>query len=131
MRKKILIGVVSLVAGVSLWFGLGIAGASAHTTHKVAVHRSSESETSADTDNIQSGDQTTPDTARSAVHHTAKTAVRSSASADPSGATGPDPSGTEGESTTPETDNVDCQQVGNFDGVNQAGTGPGCDGSGT
>ena len=40
-------------------------------------------------------------------------------------------SDTESEQTTPnEGDNVDCQQQGDFQGVNAAGTGPGCNGTG-
>jgi hypothetical protein len=135
-KKKILFGVVPLVAAVGLWFGLGIAGAKPHVAvhaHQAVAHtavahtaahakapraasKSSEDPTSTDTDNVQSGDQTSPDSATASV--------RSSSASE-------DPSGSEGESTTPETDNVDCQQDGNFDGVNAAGTGPGCDGSGT
>ncbi len=134
LRKKILIGVVPLVAVLGLWLGLGIALARpyvavharpavvhanvAHANATGKVSRSSEDPSGTDTDNVQSGDQTTPDTAKAAVHR---------ASEDPSGTEGE----SEGESTTPETDNVDCQQDGNFEGVNTAGTGPGCDGSGT
>lgn len=131
MRKKILLGVVPLVVVLGLWFALGLASAkpravvharpavvhakavrakaTVKTANAVKASKSSEDPSGTDTDNVQSGDQTTPDT---------------------TGAT-EDPSGTEGESSTPETDNVDCQQDGNFDGVNAAGTGPGCDGSGT
>ena len=131
-KKKILLGVVPLVAAVGLWFGLGNASAKPHVAvhahqavaHTAAAHakapraasKSSEDPSGPDTDNVQSGDQTTPDSATASV--------RSSSASE-------DPSGSEGESTTPETDNVDCQQDGNFDGVNAAGTGPGCDGSGT
>jgi hypothetical protein len=130
-KKKILFGVVPLVAAVGLWFGLGIASAKPHVAvhahpavaHTAAAHakaheaaaKSSEGPSGTDTDNVQSGDQTSPDSS--------KASVRSSSASE-------DPSGSEGESTTPETDNVDCQQDGNFEGVNAAGTGPGCDGSG-
>jgi hypothetical protein len=124
MKKKFLIGtLVSVVASFGLWAGLGNI-ASAHSvvakarpahvvTHavKTSAHRSASSKdpSGSDTDNVQSGDQTSPDT-------------------ESTGGSEGDPSG-EGAST--ETDGVDCQQDGNFDGVNAAGTGPGCDGSGT
>ena len=129
MRKKLLIGtVVPLVAAVGLWFGLaGNATAHAPRTHRVSskaapavVHRSKPATRSAprarskastaeatatDGDNVQSGDQSAPDTAAGE-------------------------SGTETETTSPETDNVDCQQEGDFQGVNTGGTDPNCNGSG-
>ena len=123
MKKKFLIGtLVSVVASFGLWAGLGNiasahpvvakaqpAGVVTHTV-KTSAHRSASSEdpSGSDTDNVQSGDQTSPDT-------------------ESSGSSEGDPSS---EGTSTETDGVDCQQDGNFDGVNAAGTGPGCDGSG-
>ena len=123
MKKKFLIGtLVSVVASFGLWAGLGSI-ASAHpalakaqpahvATHtaKTSTNRSDPSEdpSGSDTDTVQSGDQSSPDTESTG-----------SAAGDPSG-----------EGTSTETDGVDCQQDGNFDGVNAAGTGPGCDGSG-
>jgi hypothetical protein len=124
MKKKFLIGtLVSVVASFGLWVGVGgIASAhpvvanaqSAHVvTHvaKTSANQSAPSEdpSGSDTDNVQSGDQTSPDTVSS----------------------GGSEGDTSGEGTSTETDGVDCQQDGNFDGVNAAGTGPGCDGSGT
>lgn len=120
--KKLLIGtLVSAVASLGIWAGLGnIASAKpvavkARPAHavvaavtKAAPNRSgSEDPSGTDTDNVQSGDQTSPDTGT------------------------PTEGESSGEGTTTETDGVDCQQDGNFDGVNAAGTGPGCDGSGT
>ena len=56
--KKIVIGtLIPLVASLGLWLGMGAASA----THKAPAQRN-EVSTGADTDNIQSGDQTTPDT---------------------------------------------------------------------
>jgi len=58
VKKKIVIGtLVPLVASLGLWLGMGAASA----THKAPAQRN-EVSTGADTDNIQSGDQTTPDT---------------------------------------------------------------------
>jgi hypothetical protein len=123
MKRKILIGaVISTVASLGLWLGLGSA-ASAHPAKaqpaRVAVAHAgtatspssdpTEEPSGADGDAVQSGDQTSPDTG----------------SADGTDA------GSTGEGTSTETDGVDCQQDGNFDGVNAAGTGPGCNGSGT
>jgi hypothetical protein len=124
VKKKVLIGtLVSTVASVGLWLGLGSV-ASAQPVHArpavaaVATHAKaaataaasdpSEDPSGADTDTVQSGDQTTPD----------------------NGSETGSESGSETDSGT-ETDGVDCQQDGNFDGVNAAGTGPGCEGSGT
>jgi hypothetical protein len=127
VKKKVLIGtLVSTVASLGLWLGLGdIASAQPVTarpavaavaiaTHAKAAATAAESDPSedpsgADTDNVQSGDQTSSD--------------NGSAEGSESG------SQTEGSDT--ETDGVDCQQEGDFEGVNAAGTGPGCDGSGT
>lgn len=124
MKKKFLIGtLVSVVASFGLWAGLGSI-ASAHPiatkaqpahvvshTAKTSADTSDPSEdpSSSDTDTVQSGDQTSSDT----------------------GSTGGSEGDTSGEGTSTETDGVDCQQDGNFDGVNAAGTGPGCNGSGT
>ncbi len=136
MKKKLLIGaVVPLVASLGLWAGLANASAAHAPTHRPT---SGEVTTGVDTDNLQVGDQTTPD--KAALH-------ASNASEDPAGSdtdnvqsgdqTAPDNAGetsedpsSEGEATTPENDGVDCQQDGNSDGVNAAGSGPGCDGSG-
>lgn len=136
-RRYVIGAAIPLVVSLGLWLGLGSASAARAPKHrpvsaqvmtgvqsnnfevggrakldtalpnKVAVYASSTSENpnGPDTDNVQSGDQNSLD--------------------DPS----EDPS-SEGESTTPESDGVDCQQDGNFEGVNAAGTGQGCDGSG-
>jgi hypothetical protein len=124
MKKKLLTGtLVSVVASFGLWAGIaGIASAhpvvtaarSAHVVTHVAKTSANQSDPSedpsgSDTDNVQSGDQTSPDI----------------------GSTGGSEGDPSGEATSTETDGVDCQQDGNFDGVNTAGTGPGCDGSGT
>jgi hypothetical protein len=124
MKKKFLIGtLVSVVASFGLWAGIGgIASARpivanvrpAHVvthTAKTSADTSDPSEdpSGSDTDNVQSGDQTSSDT----------------------GSTGGSEGDQSSEGTSTETDGVDCQQDGNFDGVNAAGTGPGCDGSGT
>jgi len=123
MKKKLLIGiVVPTVASLGLWLGLG-SSASAQSVKarpaQVAVTHAgttmsrssdpSEDPSGTDGDTVQSGDQTSPDT----------------------GSTDGTDTGSAGEGTTTETDGVDCQQDGNFDGVNAAGTGPGCTGSGT
>ena len=61
MRKKIVIGaLVPLVAALGLWLAMGSASAT-HTAHKTKAQWN-EVSTGADSDNIQSGDQTTPDT---------------------------------------------------------------------
>jgi hypothetical protein len=124
MKKKFLIGaLVSVVASLGLWAGLGsIASAhpiaaNARPAHVVTHSANASADTSdpsedpsgSDTDNVQSGDQTSSDT----------------------GSTGGSEGDQSSEGTSTETDGVDCQQDGNFDGVNAAGTGPGCDGSGT
>ena len=124
MKRKLLIGMLaSVLASFGLWVSIGgIASAhpvvaKAHPAHvltqtvKTSATRSDPSEdpSGSDTDNVQSGDQTSPDT-------------------ESTGGSEGDPPG---EGTSTETDGVDCQQEGNFDGVNAAGTGPGCDGSGT
>jgi hypothetical protein len=120
VKKKVLIGtLVSTVASVGLWLGLGSV-ASAQPVHArpavaaVATHAKaaataaasdpSEDPSGADTDTVQSGDQTSPDNGSE--------------------------TGSESDPGT-ETDGVDCLQDGDFDGVNAAGTGPGCEGSGT
>lgn len=126
MKKNVLIGaLVSTIASLGLWLGLGsvasaqpvtarpavaavVAQAKAATNAKAAA-TAAEDPSGADTDSVQSGDQTTPDTGSAEASETE----------------------TETESSDTETDGVDCQQVGSFDGVNAAGTGPGCDGSGT
>ena len=66
MRKKILIGaVVPVVASLGLWLGYG-GGAAAHATgNRTAVSQSEEVTTGPDTDNIQSGDQTSSDNSNS------------------------------------------------------------------
>jgi hypothetical protein len=121
MKKKILIGTVaSIVASVGLWLGLGSAASAQPVTVRpavaaVAIHAKaanaaddpSEDSSGPDTDTVQSGDQTSPDNGAAEELET------------------------ETEGSGAETDGVDCQQAGNFDGVNAAGTGPGCDGSGT
>lgn len=132
--KKLLIGtLVSAVASLGIWAGLGNVAAAkpvavkarpAHvvkaTVAKAAVTRAapkkaSDNPSGTDPDNVQSGDQTAPDTGAAAeAESSSESAAESS-----------------GEGTTTETDGVDCQQDGSFDGVNAAGTGPGCDGSGT
>ncbi len=124
MKKKVLIGaIVSTVASVGLWLGLGtvasaqpviarpaVADVSSHAkaTPTAAESDPSEDSSGGDTDTVQSGDQTTPDDGAE---------------------TGSETESESGSGT--ETDGVDCQQDGNFDGVNGAGTGPSCDGSGT
>ncbi|MEO8422425.1 MAG: hypothetical protein ABI595_00770 [Actinomycetota bacterium] len=123
MKKNVRItAIVSIVASVGLWLGLGsvasaqpviarpaVADVSSHAKATPTAAESDPSEDSSDdADTVQSGDQTTPDDGTEAGSETESE----------SGA------GTE-------TDGVDCQQDGNFDGVNAAGTGPGCDGSGT
>jgi hypothetical protein len=121
MKKKILIGTVaSIVASVGLWIGLGSAASAQPVTVRPAVAAvaiSAKSATAAEdpsedpsgpeTDTVESGDQTSPD----------------------NGAAEGTETETEGSGT--ETDGVDCLQEGNFEGVNAAGSGPGCDGSGT
>jgi cytoskeletal protein RodZ len=128
MRKRFLVGaVIPLVVALGIWLGLG-AGAAPHHVGKAPAsvskavvksaldartltvkHARSGGESSAsDNDNVQSGDQSTPDTSASETESESES---------------------EGD-TTSETDNVDCQQQGEFEGVNAAGTGPGCDGSG-
>lgn len=123
MKKKVLIGtLVSTVASLGLWLGLGSAASAqpvkarpaqvavaGHTRGATAESDPSEDPSGADTDTVQSADQT---------------------SADNGSATGSE-SGSGAEGSDTETDGVDCQQEGNFDGVNAAGTGPGCDGTGT
>ena len=123
MKKRLWIGtLVSTIASLAIWMGLGSTAsaqpaakarpAQVAVTHsgKTAASESDPSEdpSGTDGDTVQSGDQTTPD----------------SGSAD-----GTEAGSTE-QGTSTETDGVDCQQEGNFDGVNAAGTGPGCDGSG-
>lgn len=122
MKKKLIAAILPVVAALGLWAGLGSnaaanAGAKVAPKHaavaqvtKAANRADSENPSSPDGDNVQSGDQTTPDTGSASENSSEGTS--------------------ESESTTPETDGVDCQQDGNFDGVNAAGTGPGCDGSG-
>jgi hypothetical protein len=121
---------VPLLAALGLWFGLGAgaaarphrapAGASRAAVKVVTVsHRTKAikakhataalGESATDPDNLQSGDQSAPDSSASESESESES---------------------EGD-TTNETDNVDCQQQGEFQGVNAAGTGPGCDGSGT
>jgi hypothetical protein len=124
MKKRILIGTLaSIVASVGLWVVLGSAASAQPVTVRpavaaVAIHAKaaataaedpSEDPSGPDTDTVQSGDQTSPD----------------------NGAAEGAETGTETEDSSTETDGVDCQQEGNFDGVNAAGTGSGCDGSGT
>ena len=122
VKKKVLIGpLVSTVASLGLWLGLGSVASAQPVTarpavaavaaHAKAAATSAESDTSedpsgTDTDTVQSGDQTGPDNGSA------------------------DGSETETEGSDTETDGVDCEQDGNFDGVNAAGTGQGCDGSG-
>ena len=126
MRKKIVAGtVISLVAVLGLWLGVG-GSASAHVPGKrvgsirpaagvasvsrglMQTHAPRSSADTSDGDNVQSGDQNAPDTSASESE-----------------------SETSGEGdTSSETDNVDCQQEGDNEGVNTAGSGPGCDGSG-
>jgi hypothetical protein len=126
MRKKLLIGITApVIAALGLWMGLGwsaaatpakagrtsasmpqaavLVGQSAHPAKATLQAKGSEDPSAPDTDNVQSGDQSASDSE----------------------------STNKGESTSAETDNVDCQQNGEFDGVNAAGSGPGCDGSGT
>lgn len=125
VKKKVLIGtLVSTVVSLGLWLGLGSVASAKPVTARpavatVAAHEKaaataaesgpSEDPSGADRDNVQSGDQTTPDDGS---------------------AEGADTE-TETEGSDTGTDGVDCQQNGNFEGVNAAGTGPGCDGSGT
>ncbi len=125
MKKKVLIGIlVSTVASLGLWLGLGsvasaqpvtarpaVAAAAAHAKAAATAAESDPSEdpSGTDSDTVQSGDQTAPDNGSAEGAET----------------------GTEPEGSDTGTDGVDCQQDGNFEGVNAAGTGPGCDGSGT
>lgn len=125
MKKKVLIGtLVSTVASLGLWLWLGsvasaqpvtvrpaVAAVGAHAKAPATAAESdlSEDSSGADTDSVESGDQTTPD----------------------NGSAEGSESGSETEGSGAETDGVDCQQEGNFEGVNAAGTGQGCDGSGT
>src|SRR5437763_10160309 len=119
MKKKIMIGaVIPVLASLGLWLGLGgnvAANAKkpvAHAQHATQVRKASKalktSSSGSDGDNIQSGDQNGPDTQAS---------TSESDSSD-------------GESTSStETDGVDCQQDGNFEGMNVASTGPRYDSS--
>lgn len=125
VKNKVLIGtLVSTVASLGLWLGLGsvasaqpvtarpavaVVAAHANAAATAAASDPTEDPSGADTDTVQSGDQTSPD----------------------NGAAEGSETGTETESSDTETDGLDCEQDGNFDGVNTAGTGPGCDGSGT
>ena len=124
MKKKVLIGaLVSTVASLGLWLGLGGAASAQPVTARPAVAAvaaqakaitadtadPSEDPTGTDTDTVESGDQTTADNGSAEGSEFA----------------------TEAGGSDTETDGVDCQQDGNFDGVNAAGTGQGCDGSGT
>jgi hypothetical protein len=73
MKKKLIIGaVVPLVASFGLWLGLG--GASvAHASGARVAATVAESTSGPDTDNIQSGDQTGPDTATASVQNSDST----------------------------------------------------------
>ncbi len=63
MQKKLIIGaVVPVVASLGLWLGMG-GSAVAHATGAKAAATVAESTNGPDTDNIQSGDQSGPDTA--------------------------------------------------------------------
>jgi hypothetical protein len=67
MKKRMLIGAaVSVAASLGLWLGLG-GGLLAHANARHAATSSAEIETGPDTDNVQSGDQSTPDTPAAAV----------------------------------------------------------------
>jgi hypothetical protein len=121
VKKKVLIGtLVSTVASLGLWLGLGgvasaqpvtarpaVAAVAAHAEAAPAAAASDPTEDPSGADTVQSGEQASPDTGAA------------------------EGTETETQGTDTETDGVDCQQEGNFDGVNAAGTGPGCDGSGT
>ncbi|MDP9241905.1 MAG: hypothetical protein M3O84_01880 [Actinomycetota bacterium] len=62
MKKKLIVGaVVPVVASLGLWLGTGGA-AVAHAGGAKAAANVAESTNGPDTDNIQSGDQTGPDT---------------------------------------------------------------------
>ncbi len=122
MRKRFFAGVVvSLVAALGLWLSLGTGAAqqprkaSGVSAGSVQVSLTASRATqptapaAADSDTVRSGDQTTPDTSASESEASSESEAGSIA----------------------ETDSVDCQQQGQFEGVNTAGSGPGCDGSGT
>ncbi|MDP9301532.1 MAG: hypothetical protein M3P43_11670 [Actinomycetota bacterium] len=121
MRKRLPIGIiVSLVAALGLWFGLGSATAKPDVAVK-AHHVVTAKATHARATHARATRRLSKSSAALSSERPASAALSSES-----------PEGTsESESNTPETDNVDCQQEGNFDGVNAAGTGPGCDGSGT
>ena len=140
MRRRLLVAAaISLAAVLGLWMSLGASAAvhapksptrSGRSAQIVSVlnetgtmaydngrseHRNAGHATAAasDTDNIQSGDQSGPEDSATETENGSETESES-----------------EGE-TSVETDGVDCQQEGEFEGVNQAGSGPGCDGTGT
>ncbi len=123
MRKKLLAGiVVPLVAVLGLWFGFG-GSATAHAPRK-ATHVSGMSV-------VSTVHRTSPHIR--AVHLKRANAVRAAdvAAGSESGAGSESETTTESESETgTESDGIDCQQEGNFEGVNAAGTGPGCTGAG-
>src|SRR5467141_2268505 len=110
MKKRLLVGAtISLALSLGLWLGFGSSAAanSRSSGHaKVAVHVAK--------------------TARIAVVHVAKTKTtahravhRTGPARDSSGTDAETPESTsEGESSTTETNGVDCQQDGNFEGVN-------------
>jgi hypothetical protein len=102
MKKKMLIGaIVPVVASLGLWLGLG--GSSvAHATGGQAVTSNAEVTTGPDTDNIQSGDRSTPDTTATAEAGSgSKTGGQGSESSSASEGSGSESSGESGPSDGP------------------------------
>src|SRR5437660_1218558 len=94
MTKRIQKLVLAVAALAALALG-GSALAQAQTTHNAASERTS----APDTDNIQSGDQTTPDTAKKGTAHLRRHHAVRVALTDPAGGG----SGQSGSQTTPDT----------------------------